>query len=177
MEEHLELILHYMYWSKRFQFLFREAAFYYKNPGMEASGSEQGTLAGVLMHHIAMIRSMNKVILKGIAHVDRRFLLACYVDETETAEIDLEIDRSVRELMMEKQAAGTKIWILIAHLQDGQWAGFYRSGLHGGQDDSILSAIQAKSRSKSGHQRNSCQILQNRATESRRACTELVPKL
>jgi hypothetical protein len=49
--------------------------------------------------------------------------------------------------------------------------------LHGGRDDLILSAIQAKSRSKSGHQRNSCQILQNRATESRRACAELVPKL
>ncbi len=40
MEEHLELTLHYMYQSKRFQFLFGEAAFYYKNPGMEASGSE-----------------------------------------------------------------------------------------------------------------------------------------
>jgi hypothetical protein len=49
-----------------------------------------------------------------------------------------------------------------------------RSVGHGGRDDSILSTIQAKS---SGHQRNSCQILQNRATESRRACTELVPKL
>jgi hypothetical protein len=36
---------------------------------------------------------------------------------------------------------------------------------HGGQDDSILSAIQAKLRSKSGHQRNSRQILQNHATE------------
>jgi hypothetical protein len=49
--------------------------------------------------------------------------------------------------------------------------------VHGGQDDSILSAIQAKSRSKSGHQRNSRQILQNRATESHRACAEFVPKL
>ncbi len=49
--------------------------------------------------------------------------------------------------------------------------------LHGGRDDSILSAIQAKLRSKSGHQRNSRQILQNRATELCRACAELVPKL
>jgi hypothetical protein len=49
--------------------------------------------------------------------------------------------------------------------------------LHGGRDDLILSVIQAKLHSKSGHQRNSCQILQNRATESRRACAELVPKL
>jgi hypothetical protein len=52
---------------------------------------------------------MNKVILKGIAHVDRRFPLARYVDETETMEIDLEVDRLVQELMMEKQAAGTKV--------------------------------------------------------------------
>ncbi len=37
------------------------------------------------MHHIAMVRSMNKVILKGTAHVDRRFPLARYVDETEMA--------------------------------------------------------------------------------------------
>jgi hypothetical protein len=42
-------------------------------------------------------------------------------------------------------------------------------GFHGGRDDLILSAIQAKSRSKSGHQRNSRQILQNRATELCRA--------
>jgi hypothetical protein len=40
MEEQLELILHYMYRSKRFQILFGEGAFYYKNPRMEASGSE-----------------------------------------------------------------------------------------------------------------------------------------
>jgi hypothetical protein len=51
--------------------------------------------------------------------VDRRFPLACYVDETETAEIDLEVDQSVQELMMEKRVAVTKVWILIAQLQDG----------------------------------------------------------
>jgi hypothetical protein len=67
---------------------------------------------------------MNKVILKEIAHVDRRFPLARYVDQTETAKIYLEVDRLVQELMMEKWAAGTKVWILIAQLQDGRWAGF-----------------------------------------------------
>jgi hypothetical protein len=96
---------------------------------MEASGSEQGTLAGVSMRHIAVVQSMNKVLLKGIAHVDRRFLLACYEDKSEEAEVDLEVERLVRELMMEKWAAGTRVWILIAQLQDGQWAGFYLSGL------------------------------------------------
>jgi hypothetical protein len=124
MEEQLELTLHYMYYSKKFQILFREAAFYYKNPGMEASGSERGMLAGVLMRHIAMVQSMNKVLLKGIAHVDRQFLLARYEDESEEAEVDLEVDRLVRELIMEKWAAGTRVWILIAQLQDGRWAGF-----------------------------------------------------
>jgi hypothetical protein len=64
------------------------------------------------MHHIAMVRSMNKVILKEIAHVDRRFLLARYIDKTETAEIDLEVDRLVQEPMMEKWGADTKVWIL-----------------------------------------------------------------
>jgi hypothetical protein len=122
MEEQLELILHHMYCSKQFQILSGEVAFYYKNPRMEALGSEQGTLAGVLMCHIAMVQSMNKVLLKGIVHVDRRFPLACYKDKLEEAEVDLEVDRSVRELMMEKRAAGTRVWILIPQLQDRQWA-------------------------------------------------------
>jgi hypothetical protein len=52
-----------------------------------------------------------------------------------------------------------------------------KADLHGGQDDSILSTIQAKLHSKSGHQRNSRQILQNPTTELRRACAKLVPKL
>ncbi len=45
---------------------------------------------------------------------------------------------------------------------------------HGNQDDLILSAIQAKWPPKSRHQRNSRQILQNRATESRRACSKTI---
>ncbi len=129
MEEQLELILHYMCCSKRFQILVREAAFYYKNPRMKASGSEQGMLAGVLMRHFAMVQSMNKVLLKGIAHVDRQFPLARYEDKSEEAEVDLEVDQLVRELIMEKQAASTRVWILIAQVQDGQRAGFYCSGI------------------------------------------------
>ncbi len=48
--------------------------------------------------------------------------------------------------------------------------------LHGGQDDSILSTIQAKWPPKLHHQRNSCQILQNPATESRWACSKTLIK-
>ncbi len=71
------------------------------------------------MHHIAMVQSMNNVLLKGIAHVDRRFPLARYEDKSEEAEVDLKVDRLVRELMMEKWATDTRVWILIAQLQDG----------------------------------------------------------
>ncbi len=81
------------------------------------------------MRHIAMVQSINKVLLKGIAHVDRWFPLECYEDKSEEEEVDLEVDQSVRELMMEKLATGTRVWILIAQLQDGRWAGFYCSGL------------------------------------------------
>ncbi len=47
---------------------------------------------------------------------------------------------------------------------------------HGGWDNSILSAIQAKWPPKLRHQRNSCQILQNRTTESRWACSKTLIK-
>ncbi len=46
--------------------------------------------------------------------------------------------------------------------------------VQGGRDDSILSAIQAKWPPKSCHQRNSCQILQNCATELCWACSKTI---
>ncbi len=46
--------------------------------------------------------------------------------------------------------------------------------MHGSQDDSILSAIQAKWPPKLRHQRNSRQILQNRATELCWACSKTI---
>ncbi len=50
-------------------------------------------------------------------------------DEDDLQEVDLSVVRSVRKLMMEKKVCRTKAWILIALLQDGRWAGHYRSGI------------------------------------------------
>jgi hypothetical protein len=117
-KEHLELILYYMYPSKIFQGLFGKAAFYYKNLGQEASASEWNTLAQILTRHIAMVHSMNKVILKGITHIDWRFKLTRW-DKDNPQEVDLEVMRSVREIMMEKRVSRTKAWILIPPLHNG----------------------------------------------------------
>jgi hypothetical protein len=57
-EDHLEKILAYMYRTKLFQALFGEAAFYYRNPELNASAGECSTLARVFMRHISMVRLM-----------------------------------------------------------------------------------------------------------------------
>jgi hypothetical protein len=78
------------------------------------------------MRHIAMVRFMNKVILKGITHIDWRFKLTRW-DKDNPQEVDLEVMRSVREIMMEKKVCRTKAWILTAQLHDGRWARYYTS--------------------------------------------------
>jgi hypothetical protein len=80
------------------------------------------------MRHIAMVRSMNKVILRGITHIDWRFQLTRW-DKDDPHKVDLSVTRSVPKLMMEKKVCKTKAWILIALLQDGRWVGYYRSGI------------------------------------------------
>ncbi len=65
------------------------------------------------MSHIAMVRSMNKVILGGITHIDWRFPLTRW-DEDDLQEVDLSVVRSVHKLMMGKKVCKTKAWILIA---------------------------------------------------------------
>jgi hypothetical protein len=41
----------------------------------------------------------------------------------------MEVTRSVREIMMEKKVQGTKVWVLIAQIPDGQWAGYFCFGI------------------------------------------------
>ncbi len=105
-EDCLEQNLAYMYQTKRFQGLFGEASFYHKNPGIKVSAGKRNILAGVLMRHIAMVRSTNRVILKGLSCPDRRFPLQ-RMDEEDPEEIKVEVTRSVHELMMEKKIRGT----------------------------------------------------------------------
>ena len=124
--ESLEHILAYMYRTKRFQGLFGEAAFYHRNPGVEATAGERDILAGVLMRHIAMVRSSQRIILKGLTKPDRLHTIQRLDDE---GEVDMEITRSVREIMMEKKIQGTKVWIVLGMLTDGRWAGYFRYGI------------------------------------------------
>ncbi len=63
LEDKIKAILAFMYWVKRFQGLFGEAAFYFKNPGLEALAGEHTILAGVLIRHIAMVWLMSRIIL------------------------------------------------------------------------------------------------------------------
>jgi hypothetical protein len=127
-EDHLDQILAYMYRSKCFQGLFGEAAFYYRNPGTDASAGERYVLAGILMRHIAMVQSMGRVYTRGLQHLDRVFPIVKYEDE-EPGEVSLGVNRSVREIMMEKKIHGTKVWTLLAQTADGRWAGYYQFGI------------------------------------------------
>jgi hypothetical protein len=102
-EDHLDQILAHMYRSKRFQGLFGEAAFYYRNPGTDASAGEHDVLAGILMRHIAMVRSMGRVYIRGLQHLDRVFPIVKYEDE-EPGKVSFGGDRSVKEIMMEKKS-------------------------------------------------------------------------
>lgn len=76
------------------------------------------------MRHIAMVRSIGRVHIRGLMHPDRIFPITKYDDE-EPMEVDFGVSRSVREIMMEKKIHGSKVWILLAQTTDGRWAGYY----------------------------------------------------
>jgi hypothetical protein len=122
-EDHLDQILAYMYRSICFQGLFGEAAFYYRNPGTDASAGERNVLAGILTRHIAMVRSMGCVYIRGLQHPDRVFPIVKYEDK-KPGKVSFGVDRLVREIMMEKKIHGTKVWTLLAQTADGCWAGY-----------------------------------------------------
>ncbi len=127
-EDHLEQILAYIYQAKRFQVLFGEAAFYYKNPGPNASTGECSTLAGILMRHVAMVQSMGRFSIRGLHHPDRRFPLTKF-DDDDPDKVNICGNSSVRELMTEKKIHGSKGWTLIAQTQDRRWVGYYCFGV------------------------------------------------
>ncbi len=127
-EDKIEAFLAFMYCIKWFQGLFGEAAFYFKNPGLEASAGERTILAGVLTRHIAMVWSTSQIILKGLIHPDRQFPLQRYWED-EPNELEIDVTRLVREILMEAIVKHSKVWTLIAQLSDGQWVGYFRHGI------------------------------------------------
>lgn len=123
-EDEFEHILAFMYRTKQFQGLFGEAAFYNWNPGMDSTTGKCKILAGVLMCHIAMVRSSNRVLLKGLVKPDQPHVLYLLVED-DPEEVDIKITRTVREVLMEKKIQGSKVWIVIGQLTDGCWAGYF----------------------------------------------------
>jgi hypothetical protein len=80
------------------------------------------------MRHNAMVHSMSRVTLKGLCHPHRKHLIQC-MDEDDPTEKEVEVSRSVHELMMEKKIHGTKVWVLIAQIPNGRWVGFFCYGI------------------------------------------------
>jgi hypothetical protein len=117
-----------MYRSKHFQGLFGDAAFFHRNPGVDATAGDRRILAGVLMHHITMVQSMTRVTLKGLVHPDHLQLIQ-RMDEDNPDEIEVKVNRSVQEIMMGKKIQGTKVWVLITQQTDGRWVGFFWYGI------------------------------------------------
>ena len=76
------------------------------------------------MHHIAMVWSTSRVILKGLTKPDWPHIIQ-RLDNKDPEEVDVEVKRSVQEVMMEKKIQGTKLWVLIAQISDGRWAGYF----------------------------------------------------
>ncbi len=80
------------------------------------------------MHRIAMVWSTSRVILKGLTKPGRPHIIQ-QLDDKDSEEVDVEVKRSVWEVMMEKKIQGIKVWVLIAQIPDCCWAGYFRYGV------------------------------------------------
>jgi hypothetical protein len=125
LEDKIKAILAFMYRVKWFQGLFGEAEFSFKNPGLEALAGDCTILAGVLTRHIAMVWLTSPIILKGLIHPGRQFPLQRYWDN-KPDELEIDVTRLVREIMMEAIVKRSKEWTLIAQLSNGRWAGYFQ---------------------------------------------------
>jgi hypothetical protein len=95
-EDKIEAILAFMYCIKRFQGLFGEAAFYFKNLSLETLAGEYTILAGVLTRHITTVWSTSRIILKGLIHPDRQCPLQQYWED-EPNELEIDVTKLVRK--------------------------------------------------------------------------------
>jgi hypothetical protein len=124
----LNHILVFTYRTKQFQGILGEAAFYHQNPGFDSTAGDFEILAGVLMSHIAMVWLTSQVILRGPIKPNWPHIIQ-QLDNEDPKEVDVEVKRSVWEVMTEKKIQGTKVWVLIAQIPDGRWAGYFRYGV------------------------------------------------
>jgi hypothetical protein len=65
-----------------------------------------------------MVRLTSRIILKGLIHPDRQFPLQRYWED-KPDELEIDVTRLVREIMMEAIVKRSKVWTLIAQLSNG----------------------------------------------------------
>jgi hypothetical protein len=123
----LKHILVFMYHTKQSQRILGKVTFYHPNPKFDSMAGDHEIL-GVLMCHIAMVRSTSLVILKGLTKPNRPHIIQ-HLDNKDPEEVDMEVKRLVWEIMMEKKIQGTKVWVLIAQIPDSCWAGYFCYGV------------------------------------------------
>jgi hypothetical protein len=90
----LKHILVFMYRTKQLQGVFGEAAFYHWNPRFDSMAGDREILAGVLMRHIAMVRSTSRVILKGLTKPEWPHIIQ-QLDNKDPEEVHVKVKGSV----------------------------------------------------------------------------------
>jgi hypothetical protein len=128
-EGHIKAILSYMYRSGRMACIPGKAAFHHLYPGSDTTAGECDINAGIVTRHIAMIRLMGRVNLKGLKNPNKPVLLHRFDDEDPT-ELDKEVNKLVRDVLMrECRTDKTLVWCLVAHSREHEWVGYYRKGV------------------------------------------------
>jgi hypothetical protein len=76
-----------------------------------------------------MVRSMGRVRLRGLVDPDRLIMLQQF-DEEKTNKVEMEVSKSVRDIMMtECKAIRSRVWCLITLNRENEWVGYYKMGV------------------------------------------------
>jgi hypothetical protein len=73
-EAEIDAILSYMYLTGQMGLVLGNAAFHHINPSPDSIAGEQDINAGILVWHIAMVRSMGQVNLRGLRNPDKQVI-------------------------------------------------------------------------------------------------------
>jgi hypothetical protein len=124
----IDALLSYMYNSGRMEHVLGGAAFHHKN-SPDADFNQRNVNATILTWHIAMIRSMSRVSLRGLMDLVRPVILQQFNAE-ETKKVEMEVSKLVCDIMMtECKAARSRVWCLIIHNWKNEWVGYYKMGV------------------------------------------------
>jgi hypothetical protein len=124
----IDALLSYIYNSGRMEHVLEGAAFHHKN-SPDADFNERNVNAAILTRHVAMVCSMGRNSLRGLVDLDRPFMLQRF-GEIETNKVEMEMSKSVRNIMMtECKAARSRVWCLITHNLENEWVRYYKMGV------------------------------------------------